>query len=181
MQLQSTAIAPPNPPLYQDWWIEISCDDLFGQEWDEADLDLFEPETHLTPPPHGWTITGWEYYPHKDAAGVLAIYLAPPPATLELRQQAAAIGRDILTWIDQLDEWRASLAADLENPLPWRWHLTDLRHLSNLGSAKWQGFLPKDTPTPETPKNHAIMALEDNVQDWLEDHFAGEGEDDESE
>ena len=149
---------------------------LFGEEWNDATLDNFEPGVHVTPPPHGWTITGWEYYAHKDALGIVTIHLSPPPATLELRNQAADIGRDLLPWIDTLDEWRASLTADIDNPLPARWYLTDLRHLHNLGSAQWQGFLPRGEPETPNERTNAILNLEISVQDWLEDHFVSEDE-----
>lgn len=172
MDLRPTDIEPPLPPTYSDWWIEIPCDRIFGEgQWDEGTIAAFVPQQHVTPPPNGWSITGHEFYAHKDAAGTITLYLAPPPATLALREKAARISRDLTGWIDLLDEWRASLAADLEDPAPYRWHLTDLRHLHNLGSARWQGYLPKEGPTPTDPRTHAIIELEGDIHDWLDDHF----------
>ena len=111
MDIKAADIAPPNYWPYNEWYVEIHCDILFEEDWDESIFDSFETEQYLTPPP-GWEITGWEYYAHKDARFILSVYFNPPPATLELRNQAAAIGRDLLPWIDRLDEWLGDLRSD---------------------------------------------------------------------
>ena len=180
IELEPADIHAPNFMPYDNWWIELSCNELFGDtDWDEGAIEVFEPELYVTPPPHGWTITGSEYYPHSNAAGLIAIYLAPPPTTQELRLEAAAIGPDATAWIDLLDEWRASLIQDVHDPQAYNWYLTDFRHLANLESAEWQELIPRVLPTNLDDRINAILRLEENVHYWIEDHFPSEDDYDE--
>lgn len=95
------------------------------------------------------------------------------PVTEDIRARARDL--NALQWVETLEEWEQSLN---DPPTPFNWHLTDLRHLGNLGSAQYQGIL-----TPQTPprRRHQIELLEDNIRDWLEDHFVDEEEESEEE
>ena len=91
------------------------------------------------------------------------------PVTEEIRNRAREL--NALRWVEALEEWEKSLG---DPPNANNWHLTDLRHLGNLSSAKAQGLL-----TPETPPQlrRQLERLEEDIHDWLEDHFDDDDED----
>lgn len=90
------------------------------------------------------------------------------PVPEEVRNKARQL--NALDWIEKLDDWERSLG---DPPTANNWHLTDLRHLGNLESAKVQGLLTPETPAPLRTR---IESLEDNIRDWIEDHFPDEDE-----
>ena len=71
----------PNPPLYFDHYLEINLWNM-GDNWDWK--PLLEELSHMDPTeleglilasvPEGWTISGWDEHPHKDANGILAVF-----------------------------------------------------------------------------------------------------------
>ena len=85
------------------------------------------------------------------------------PVPQDIRDQAREL--DALHWIETLDDWESRLG---EPPHANNWHLTDLRHLGNLESARAQGLLTEDTPPARRTR---IEQLEDAVRDWIEDHL----------
>ena len=81
--------------------------------------------------------------------------------------KATATELRIPQWAEQIEEWHQRVARG-EEWIPAKWYLTDLRHLHNLTSPQWQGYITPETPPKRTDQmNH----LSDLIQDYIDSHF----------
>ena len=76
---ESAIIHPPFSMVYNQHTAEISCTEILGNEWGDDELEAIQDVgiAEYVTPPEGWRDAGWEYYPHKDALGLIALYLEP--------------------------------------------------------------------------------------------------------
>lgn len=71
-------ICPERHMIYEYHTAEISADDLYGDNWDDSYGENVQEDIDdgvIIPPP-GWEIFDWETHAHKDAAGIVSIYLS---------------------------------------------------------------------------------------------------------
>ena len=73
-------------------------------------------------------------------------------------------------WAEKIEEWDQSVARG-EEWTPGTWYITDLRHLHNLASPEWQGYI---TPAIPYRRRDQLNELSDLIQHYIDDHFEDE-------
>ena len=74
---ESAIIHPQFSMVYREHCAEIPCIEILGNEWGDDDIDAINDVGmgEYVTPPAGWHSCEWEFYPHKDALGLIAVYL----------------------------------------------------------------------------------------------------------
>ena len=91
----------------------------------------------------------------------------------EIIEKAKKLGFN--DWIEKLESWEKSVINGDDCIIPSLWYLTDERHLHNLASPSFQGYLNDDTPANIYDD---IVELGYDISDWIFDHFYNEEEGD---
>ena len=88
--------------------------------------------------------------------------------TLPLNIRKKLVDYGAIDWLEKLLNWEIRIE---NSDYITNWYDHDMRTTHNLGSSRWQGLLNDDTPYD---LENNILQLEDDIVDWINDHFVGD-------